>query len=173
MPKNSNKRVQTANKFGKAVKNIKFSNKNWVISLEKFHKEAESLFPNLWKVFNRKIKYLSDFGLNEPKESDALIVNKIIQIFNHQKMDSSIPRRLLYQFFFYNAILFELYDGEYSSFLVDDFKKRPDGEEKLIFPNNPILINDYDRYLDLQPVNAKPNFYLQEVEEKLSKLKSH
>ncbi|CAB4409029.1 unnamed protein product [Rhizophagus irregularis] len=172
MPQNGNKRDQTANlsetatfhecaeffkKFGK-VKNTKASTKNWVISLEKFRKEAgfigkiyeiateteldqqlseyiaairqqngqaysassvqaaiaairrhlidnsaikgvnvqqESLFPNLWKVFNGKIKYLSDFGLNEPKGSDALTVDKIIQILNHQKMDSSTPRRLL------------------------------------------------------------------------------
>ncbi|CAB4432925.1 unnamed protein product [Rhizophagus irregularis] len=71
--------------------------------------------------------------------------------------------------------------------MVDDFKKRPDGGfdvwifrskanqrvntnhrrkgEKLILPNNPILINDYDRYIDLRPVSAEPNFYLQEVEE--------
>ncbi|PKY51909.1 hypothetical protein RhiirA4_469223 [Rhizophagus irregularis] len=126
--------------------------------------QQESFFPNLWKVFNRKIKYLSDFGLNEPKGSDALIVDEIIQILNHQKMDSSTPRRLLYRIFFYNAILLGLCSDEHSSLMVDDFKKRPDGGEKLIFPNNPILINDYDRYIDLRPV-SEPNFYLQEVEE--------
>ncbi|CAB4432980.1 unnamed protein product [Rhizophagus irregularis] len=204
MPQNSNKRAQTANLFGTAtfhecaeffkkfgeVKNTKVSTKNWVISLEKFRKEAgfigkideiateaeldqqlseyiaamrqqngqeysassvwtaivairrhlidnsaikgvdvqqESFFPNLWKVFNRKIKYLSDFGLNEPKGSDALIVDEIIQILNHQKMDSSTPRRLLYRIFFYNAILLGLCSDEHSSLMVDDFKKRPDG----------------------------------------------
>jgi integrase len=157
--------------------------------------QQESLFPNLWKVFNGKIKYLSDFGLNEPKGSDALTVDEIIQILNHQKMDSSTPRRLLYRIFFYNAILLGLRGGEHSSLMVDDFKKRPDGGfdvwifrskanqrvntnhrgkgEKLILPNNPILINDYDRYIDLRPVNAEPNFYLQEFEEETGKLKSH
>ncbi|CAB4424878.1 unnamed protein product [Rhizophagus irregularis] len=270
MPQNSNKRAQTVNlsetatfhecaeffkKFGE-VKNTKASTKNWVISLEKFCKEAgfigkfdeiateaeldqqlseyiaamrqqngqeysassvraaiavirrhlidnsaikgvdvqqESLFPNLWKVFNGKIKYLSDFGLNEPKGSDALTVDEIIQILNHQKMDSSTPRRLLYRIFFYNAILLGLRGGEHSSLMVDDFKKKPDGGfnvwifrskanqrvntnhrgkgEKLILPNNPILINDYDRYIDLRPINAEPNFYLQEFEEETVRLK--
>ncbi|GET58211.1 hypothetical protein GLOIN_2v1779027 [Rhizophagus irregularis DAOM 181602=DAOM 197198] len=75
--------------------------------------QQKSLFPNLWKVFNRKIQYLLDFSLNEPKGSDALTVDKIIQIFNHQKMDSSTLRRLLYQIFFYNAILLELRGKEY------------------------------------------------------------
>jgi len=131
----------------------------------------EPLFPNLWKVFNGKIKYLSDLGLNEPKGSDALTVNEIIQILNHQKMDSSTPKRLLYRIFFYNAILLGLRGGEHSSLMIDDFKKRPDGGfdvwifrskanqrvnsghrgkgEKLILPNNSILINDYDRYIGL------------------------
>lgn len=149
--------------------------------------QQESLFPNLWKVFNGKIKYLSDLGLNEPKGSDALSVNEIIQILNHQKMDSSTPSRLLYRIFFYNAILLGLRGGEHSNLMMDDFKKRPDGGfdvwifrskanqrvntnhrgkgEKLILPNNSILVNDYDRYIGLRPVNAEPNFYLQEVEE--------
>uniref|UniRef100_U9U8L6 Uncharacterized protein n=1 Tax=Rhizophagus irregularis (strain DAOM 181602 / DAOM 197198 / MUCL 43194) TaxID=747089 RepID=U9U8L6_RHIID len=81
--------------------------------------QQKSLFPNLWKVFNRKIQYLLDFSLNEPKGSDALTVDKIIQIFNHQKMDSSTLRRLLYQIFFYNAILLELRGKEY--FKLDVF----------------------------------------------------
>jgi len=154
--------------------------------------QQESLFPNLWKVFNGKIKYLSDLGLNEPKGSDALTVNEIIQILNHQKMDSSNPKRLLYRIFFYNAILLGLRGGEHSSLMIDDFKKRSDGGfdvwifrskanqrvntnhrgkgEKLILPNNSILINDYDKYINLRPVNAEPNFYLQEVDEETGKI---
>jgi hypothetical protein len=89
--------------------------------------QQQSLFPNLWKVFNGKIKFLSDLGLNEPQGSDALTADEVTQILNHQKMDSSTPRRLLYRIFFYNAILLGLRGGEHSCLMIDDFKKRPDG----------------------------------------------
>jgi len=98
--------------------------------------------------------------------SDALTVDEIIQILNHQKMDSSTPR-----IFFYNAVLLGLCGGEHSSLMIDDFKKRPDGGfdvwifrsktnqrvntnhrekgEKLILPDNSILVNYYDKYINL------------------------
>jgi hypothetical protein len=41
----------------------------------------------------------------------------------------------------------------------------------LILPNNSILINDYNKYIGLQPINVEPNFYLQEVEEEIGKFK--
>ena len=106
-------------------------------------------------------------------------------------MDGSTPRRLLFRIFFYNAIILGLRGGEHSCLMTEDFKKRTDGGfdvwifrsktnqrantnhrgkgEKLIIPNNSILIKDYDRYISLRPVNAEPNFYLQEVEEEIGK----
>ncbi|GES73516.1 hypothetical protein GLOIN_2v1779027 [Rhizophagus clarus] len=79
------------------VKNTKASTNNWVKSLEKFRREIDVdiqqqyLFPNLWKVFNGKIKFLSDLGLNESQGSDALNADEVAQILNHQKMDGSTP----------------------------------------------------------------------------------
>ncbi|CAB4494745.1 unnamed protein product [Rhizophagus irregularis] len=130
MPQNSNKHAQTANYLASSVQAAIAAIKQHLINnsvIESVDVQQKSLFPNLWKVFNGKIQYLLlDFSLNEPKGSDALTVDKIIQIFNHQKMDSSTPKRLLYQIFFYNAILLELRGREHSSLMVNNFKKRPD-----------------------------------------------
>jgi hypothetical protein len=86
-------------------------------------------------------------------------------------MDSSTSKRLLYWIFFYNAILLRLHSEKYLYLIINDFKKRSDRDfdvwifrskvnqkvntnhckkgKKLILSNNFILINDYDKYIDL------------------------
>ncbi|PKY40259.1 hypothetical protein RhiirA4_453594 [Rhizophagus irregularis] len=148
---------------------------------------SATTFPTFWKVTNGKLKFLSDLGLNDAKGANALSMDEISIILNHKTLDSTIPERLLYRIYFYNALLLGIRGKEHSVLLLEDFKKREDGgftvyiyrskmnqrgafgsrgkADKILIPYNEEIIQHYDKYISLRPKDADPEFYLQEMGE--------
>ncbi len=84
----------------------------------------QAIFTTLWEVVNGKLKFLSDLGLNDAKDADALSMDEILTILNHKTLDSSTPERLLYRIYFYIALLLGIRGKEHFALLLEDFKKR-------------------------------------------------
>ncbi|CAG8555067.1 6713_t:CDS:2 [Funneliformis mosseae] len=160
--------------------------KHSVISEINIHDQAT--FSILWEVLNGKLKFLSDLGFSDAKGADVLSIDEILTIFNHKILDSTTPERLLYQIYFYNALLLGIRGKKHFALLLEDFKKREDGgftvyiyhsktnqrgafrnrgkADKILIPYNEEFIQYYNKYILLHPKNADPEFYLQEMEDK-------
>ncbi|CAB5388505.1 unnamed protein product [Rhizophagus irregularis] len=105
------------------------------------------MFPSLWQILDGKLKDITEQGKGEIKGSDSLSLDEVKLMFNSPILSTDTPTGLLKTVFFYNALFLGLRGG------VGDTLK---------IPSHPQIISVYEKYFAKRPVNANPQFYLQE-----------
>ncbi|GES91206.1 hypothetical protein GLOIN_2v1779027 [Rhizophagus clarus] len=98
-------------------------------------------FPDLHLILDGKLKELAELGKSVKNGSSPLTIEECQQILQSPIITRETPSKLLKRIFFYNALFLGLRD-------------------------HPGIIADYDLYFTKRPINAKENFYLQEITDK-------
>jgi hypothetical protein len=142
-------------------------------------------FPQLHKLLEGKVRYLSEKGLGETKGSKGLNLEEIRKILNHSSTFIGHPWGLLKRVFFCNAIFLGLRGGKHYTLKASDFIKQNGNFEVVIYksktnqrglnsfsncekiclPQNEEIIQLYEFYLSKRPLESSANFYLQPLED--------
>ncbi|GBC05859.1 hypothetical protein RclHR1_06480009 [Rhizophagus clarus] len=143
-------------------------------------------FPDLHLILDGKLKELAELGKGVKNGSSPLTIEECQQILQSPILTQETPSGLLKRIFFYNALFLGLRGGEHYKLKFNHFQKRYDGGydvnitrsktkqggiedpnngsgDKLRIPGHPSIIADYDLFFTKRPINAKENFYLQEI----------
>ncbi|GBB86589.1 hypothetical protein RclHR1_00130030 [Rhizophagus clarus] len=143
-------------------------------------------FPDLHLILDGKLKELAELGKGVKNGSSPLTIEECQQILQSPILTQETPSGLLKRIFFYNALFLGLHGGEHYKLKFNHFQKRYDGGydvnitrsktkqggiedpnngsgDKLRIPGHPSIIADYDLFFTKRPINAKENFYLQEI----------
>ncbi|PKK58357.1 hypothetical protein RhiirC2_796444 [Rhizophagus irregularis] len=111
------------------------------------------MFPSLWQILDGKLKDITEQGKGEIKGSDSLSLDEVKLMFNSPILSTDTPTAKV--------------DGSGIDVCIPRSKTNQRGMEggvgdTLKIPSHPQIISVYEKYFAKRPVNANPQFYLQE-----------